>query len=108
MNASRVCLSPELAEFIADRIARYRQEAAQNQLWLAPFVERFGILPLFVGWLETIGILPDGRVRKFSADGNTVEYEGLREPEGNEEVAMALAEGAKRFPELSSALLPRP
>jgi hypothetical protein len=108
MDVFRVDLSPALVAFVRERIARFESEAEPHCVWLSPYVKRHNILPLFSGWVETHGITPEGLVRRFSADGEFVEYEGLREPEGRPHFITALFEGVKRFPELEPVLPVRP
>ncbi|MBS0193987.1 MAG: hypothetical protein JSR34_07050 [Proteobacteria bacterium] len=93
---------------MTERIARFEQESAENQIWLAPYVRQFNILPLWSAWFETVGIRPDGSIRKFSADGDHVEYEGLRLVEERPVVVFSLLEGAKRYPCLQQVVPQRP
>jgi len=103
MNTDRV----ELSAFVTDRIAHYRTESAENRLWLAPYVAKYNILPLLINWTETTGITPDGAIRKFSADGDYSEYEGLRTVDAQLFFG-ALVQGARKYPELRSLIPARP
>ena len=108
MVTSRVEMTPELSAFVATRIASYDFERAENQDWLIPYVRKHQILPLYSAWLETYGILVDGSLRKFSADGEHSEYEGLRELESWQALAHTLLSGAKRYSALAGLVPTRP
>lgn len=101
MATSRVEMTPALSAFVAARIASYDVERAENQDWLVPYVSKHQILPLYSDWLETYGIMADGSVRKFSADGERSEYDGLRELESWQALAHTLLSGARRYPGLA-------
>ena len=106
MNSCRVPVTAALRRSIQERISRFEEEAPEALRWLAPYVRRHGVLPCTIGWLETVGITPDGQVLKFSADGERFEYEELREPESWGEFANALVQAAQRYPDLA-AMVPQ-
>ncbi len=108
MQLDRVNLTEETSSFVAERIAHYEHERAENQDWLVPYVKKFNILPLWSDWLETVGIQPDGSVRKFSADGDQTEYDELRHVEVRAIFVHSLLEGARRYPQLKQAIPQRP
>jgi hypothetical protein len=108
MSLDRVNLSEELSSFVTERISRYEHDRAENQDWLVPYVKKFNILPLWSAWLETVGVQPDGSVRKFSADGDHTEYEGLRHVEERAIFIHSLLEGSRRYPQLQQAVPQRP
>jgi hypothetical protein len=97
-----VVVPPEIAAFIAARVAGYPDEASDRLRWAAPSVAEFGALPLYLGWTETLGIRPDGAVVRWSTEG---EYAGVRPVADRTWLLTALVEGARRYPELV-ALLP--
>jgi hypothetical protein len=103
-----VPIAPELSAFVAARIAAYSSECPANQQWLAPYVQKLNILPLFSDWLETTGLMADGSVRKFSADGEHSEYQGLRLVEDRSLFLHTLVHGGKRYPPLLSLVPQRP
>ena len=105
MNTDRVEVSTEVAEFIAARIAGYESECPEMYRWLVPHIKKHRILPLLVGWTETVGILASGEIRKFSADGSHSEYEELRPVEEPVLLLGALVQGARDYPDLK-ALVP--
>jgi hypothetical protein len=108
MNTDRVKLSRELSAFVADRIAQYGTESDEKRSWLVPYVDKYKILPLLVDWTETIGIMPDGAIRKFSADGDFSEYEGLRTVDDAVHFLGALVQGTRRYPVLHALIPARP
>jgi hypothetical protein len=66
---ARVEVSSDLSTFIAARIAGYESEAPERRRWQAPFVAEFAALPLYLGWVETIGIRADGEVVCWHTEG---------------------------------------
>jgi hypothetical protein len=108
MKTDRVQLSKDLSVFVSTRIANYAHECEAQHQWLIPYVEKHAILPLYLGLVETFGILPDGRIRKFSADGEHSEYEELMSVEEFNQFMAAIVNGAKRYPGLTSAIPARP
>lgn len=63
-------------------------------------VARHRALPLYVGWVATIGITPKGDIVEWSDDG-------LR-PAESRWVISALVQGSKQYPALASLIPPRP
>ena len=108
MNIKGVALSEELSAFISARITGFEHECEKNRRWLLPYVRKHQILPLFLNWLETVGIQQDGSVRKFSADGEQFEYEGLRIIEEPSLFICSLVQGAKYYPPLNAIIPQRP
>src|SRR4051812_3342300 len=98
---ARVPLSDEAVRFIADRIASFPTDPPDRLWWQAGYVTNFGALPLYLGWTETIGITPDGRVIRWSTEG---EYAGARPVEDRDWVLLTLVDGAARYPGLRSLL----
>ena len=108
MPLDQLTLSADLSAFVAERIARYESERPESQDWLAPYVKKLNILPLWSDWLETVGIQPDGSLRKFSADGDQTEYEGLRHVDRQAILIHSLLEGSRRYPQLQQVIPQRP
>ena len=108
MNIQGVTVSEELSAYISARIAGFEHECEENRRWLLPYVRKHQILPLFLDWLETVGIQKDGSVRKFSADGEHSQYEGLRVIEEQNLFTYSLVQGAKYYPPLQSIIPQRP
>jgi hypothetical protein len=86
-----------VAAFITDRVRQFAVEAPAQVRWLAPFVAEFGALPVYLGWIETIGIRPDGEVIRWSTEG---EYPGARPVEDRTWLMTGLVEGSRRYAEL--------
>ncbi len=101
----RVEVTPELSAFIAARIAGFPAEAPERLRWEAPFVAEFDALPLYVGWVETVGVRPDGEVVRWSTEGD---YAGVRAVEDRVWVLSALVDGSRRYPELAALIPERP
>lgn len=91
--------------FIADRIRAFDRESPERIRWLSSDVVRYGALPLYIGWTETIGVRPDGAIVKWSSEG---EYEGCHPVDEIVLVRTALVEGAKRYPPLMGLIPTRP
>jgi hypothetical protein len=101
----RLKLTAEEVDAIAARIAAYDVESDPPRRWYTRFVEQFGVLPLYHGWSESIGIRADAVLVRWSTEG---EYEGTREVDAPIWVRIALVEGAKRYPVLRPHIPPRP
>jgi hypothetical protein len=103
MHRARVSAAD--ATFIADRVRNFANEAAPTWQWQSQYVEQFGALPLYLGWTETLGILPDGRLVRWSTED---EYVGLRPIETQLDANVALVEGSKKYPALAHLIPQRP
>src|SRR5688572_5728222 len=95
---NRLDVTEEESAYIAARVGAFVAEAALEWQWQAPFVERFGALPLFLGWTEALAIQPDGSLVRWAIEGD---YEELRAIDIQIEVNLALVSGAKRYPRLA-------
>jgi hypothetical protein len=100
-----VPVSAEDSEYIAACVAAFPGEAPGQLRWLAPYVEEFAALPLYIGWTETVGLRADGEVICWSTER---EYAGARPVEDPVWVRAGLVEGAKRFPGLRGLIPARP
>ena len=69
------------------------------------FRERVLGPPLYLGWMETIGIRADGEMVSWSTEGD---YSGLRPVEDRTWLLSALVCGVERYPELRALLPERP
>jgi hypothetical protein len=119
LRTDRVKLSPALSAFVTEMVARYPDGSdPRPAFYLTPYVEKHGILPLFLHWTEAVGLMPDGTVRMFwTGDGPPGDpgYEGLRKlDEGQRKVdagwnfLLALIEGARAYPALQAVVPARP
>ena len=96
---------PEEREFIAERIARFDVEAPDELGWQGEYVRTHRALPLYVGWTETLGIRADGRLVRWSTEG---ELPGAREFKDATWMNTALVQGAQRYPQLRRLIPLRP
>jgi hypothetical protein len=52
----RVPVSAEVSVYIGARIAAFSQVTHPQLLWQAAYVNKFIALPLYAGWIETVGL----------------------------------------------------
>ena len=71
----RVQLPGDVATCIAARIERFALDSPDQLKWQCHSVAEFGALPLYHGWVETIGIRPDGELVRWSTEN---EYQGVK------------------------------
>jgi hypothetical protein len=102
---TRLQLSDGEIAFVAARIRAFDSESSERLRWLSPYVTQFEALPLYIGWLETVGLRPDGSVLRWSTEG---EYEGWRAVDDPLLLRASLVEGAKRYPALEPLIPTRP
>jgi hypothetical protein len=102
---ARVALSAELSAYVAARITSYSEESPETQKWAAPFVAKFGALPLYFGWCATIGLRPDGEIVEWSTEG---EYVGTRPVEERFFWLSGLVKASRQYPRLRQILPERP
>ena len=98
---ARVPISSQIAAQIRSRIAAFPTEAPETLQWLSPYTKQFGALPLYPGWIETIGIRPDGEIVCWSTEGD---FAGTRPVDERSWVLLALVAGAERYSELRPLL----
>lgn len=108
MVTSRVDLTTDQINAVASRIASFDTDCPSNRSWLSPHVRKHCILPLVIGWVETIGITTDGRICRFSADGELRDYEGLRDVDDRAMLIHALLVASRVVPQLESLRPIRP
>jgi hypothetical protein len=101
----RLAGSPELSAWIEQRVAAYPSESPEPTRWLASSAVEAGVLPLYAGGFETIGLGPDGEIVSWLTEG---EYPGVRPVEDRYLWLSALVNGAKRYPQLQPSLPRRP
>jgi hypothetical protein len=101
----RLAVTLELSAWLANRIAAYAAESPPQLRWLAENAAQAGALPLYAGWVETIGLRPDGELVRWSTEG---EYLGTKSVEDRYVWLTALVDAAKRYPELRPLLPARP
>lgn len=102
---TRIVLTPELQTYIADRIANYYTESPEPFQWLVPYVAEFQVLPLYLGWIESIGINAEGEIVSWNTEGD---YSWVKPVEERNWWLSALVVGCRRYPELLALLPSRP
>jgi hypothetical protein len=102
---TRLQLDARQAKFIADRVRELERESPQTWRWQQEFVSAYGVLPLFLGWTETLGIQPDGHLVRWSTEH---EYPGLLPIEAPVDCALVLVRAAQLYPVLEALLPQRP
>jgi hypothetical protein len=108
MDRSRVTLTTDQLSAVASRIAAFELNCPPDRRWLRPYVRDHRIFPLVIGWVETVGIAADGRICKFSADGEQRDYEGRREIDDRVMLIHALLVASRVVPQLESLRPIRP
>src|SRR5687767_14571846 len=97
----RVPLSAELSAYVAARITAYADEAPklegpQSQ---TPFVAELRVLPLHLGWGETLALTIDGRFVSYSED---CDYPGTKPVDDPRWALAALVDATDRYPGLQA------
>ena len=95
-------LSPKI---IDGWIADFLSSDDPKKKWLSEPVRAHWFLPLYVGWLSTIGLRPDGSFVRWDQEAVSP---GLRPLSIRYWQRMAICQGAKTHPELAVLLPPRP
>jgi hypothetical protein len=90
---------------IESRILQFLAQEGSLLEWLKPAVREHGFLPLYVGWVATLGIRPDGSFVKYDTETDPEELSPLSAGFWQR---VALCEGVKKYPELLPLLPERP
>jgi len=91
---TRLELDATQTAFIADRVRHFDRESPETWRWQSEHVRRYGALPLYLGWTETLGIQPDGSLVRWSTEQ---EYEGVKPIEVTSECALAVVQAVQRY-----------
>jgi len=86
-----------ILDFLADDDVRYG--------WLRRGVGDHGFLPLYVGWVATLGIRPDGTLVRWNHEDDPTH---LHELDNAFQQRMAIKQAVDRYPELEALIPPRP
>ena len=86
-------------------IAEYLQSDDERFEWVRNAVRRFGFLPLYLGWVSTLGIRPDGSMVRWDHEDDP---EVIKELDDSFWSRTALALGARKFPELAQLVPNKP
>ena len=97
----------ELAGRIRARIEEYLSSRAQRFAWSFEAVRRFEFLPLYFGWTALLGMCPDASLILWEHEDEAARA-WIRELNDPFLRRLALAQGAKRYPELESLVPVRP
>lgn len=93
-------LTPDESQFIQHLIDNFPVENQDSNLrWQIPHVSQHQVIPLYLGWFETIGLTAPGEIVMWNAEG---EYDGLRKPDDPHLVMCSRMEGLRRYPQLKS------
>ena len=102
---SRVSVTADEQAYIQARVDRFVEEAPQELRWQIPHVRIHGALPLYSGWVESVGIRPDGTLVRWSTEEDWTE---ARELYNATWATTALVQGAERYPKLRHLIPSRP
>jgi hypothetical protein len=100
----RLPISPDLTDAVRRQLATFLSHPPEKLAWHVPTAERAGALPLYIGWLTTIGLRPDGSLVEWNTDDPDM---NLRDPDETWGT-VALVEGVRKYPELRPLLPVRP
>jgi len=95
----------QLSELIEKRIVQYLDSHDERPKSVRAAVSRFQFLPLYRGWVSTLGIRPDGSMVRWDHEDEPDVIKALDDPFWTR---TALALGAKKFPELADLIPERP
>jgi hypothetical protein len=90
---------------IEERIAEFLTDDDPRLGWLRDGVREHRFLPLYLGWLATLGIRPDGSMVSWEQEEEGQPLTPLTDPYY---VRMALFQGSLKYPELAARVPARP
>lgn len=90
---------------IETRIAEFLAAGDPKLKWVRPAVRRHAFLPLYVGWIATLGIRPDGSFVRWDHEDDDGSVKPLSDAYLQR---LAICEGAKMYPELHALRPERP
>jgi hypothetical protein len=99
MGSTKEAIEKRIAEFLAARNPKLHS--------LEPAVREHGFLPLYIGWLATLGIRPDGSFVWWD-DSNEIKHPCLKPLVSGYYQRLAICDGARKYPELRALLPDRP
>jgi hypothetical protein len=94
-----------LAPEIERRIREFLDADEEPLEWLKPIVRRYHFLPLYLGWISTLGLRPDGSFVRWDHENDPDREYPLGDAFWQR---MALHQGMKKYPELTPLLPARP
>jgi hypothetical protein len=100
-----VTITEEMRSAIDRRIEEYLSSEDPRLEWVRAAAREHTFLPLYVGWLSTLGIRPDGSWVRWDHEDDPTSIKPLSNLFLQR---MALCEGRKKFPELGVLLPQRP
>jgi hypothetical protein len=92
-------------ETIRTRIAELLAASDSELEWVKPAVRAHTFLPLYVGWVASLGIRPDGSFIRWDHDDDRDSVTPLSDAYWQR---MAICQGVKKYPELRALLPERP
>jgi len=90
---------------IEKHIAEFLTANDSNLQWIKAVVNEHNFLPLYIGWVSTFGIRPDGSFIRMDEDGPSKNIQPLQDSFWQR---MAICQGVKKYPELESLLPVKP
>src|SRR5262249_31322959 len=73
--------------------------------WAKAAVRKHRFLPLYLGWVAALGIRADATLVRWDYEADSDAVRALEDPYWQR---MALCQGAKKYPDLSALIPPRP
>lgn len=95
----------EMRSAIDRRIEEYLASKDPAVEWVRVAVRTYHFLPLYLGWLSTLGIRPDGTWVRWDHEDDPTSIKPLSNAYLQR---MALCQGRRKYAELSVLLPPRP
>lgn len=73
--------------------------------WLRDAVREHGFLPLYAGWLSTLGLFPDGSFVRWDQEDDP---QAIKKLSNAYLQRLAICQGARKYPELAALIPQRP
>jgi hypothetical protein len=90
---------------IEARIEEFLASDDPRLTWLREAVREHGFLPLYVGWLSTLGLCPDGSFVRWDQEEDPQTMKTLSNAYLQR---LAICQGARTYPELAALIPQRP
>jgi hypothetical protein len=90
---------------IETRISEFLAADDPKLKWVKSAVREHAFLPLYIGWVATLGLRPDGTFIRWDHEDDRASVKQVTDAFWQR---MAICQGAKRYPELRALLPERP